>query len=101
MGTPAVDKLSLMRWRAMEAAAVIQRLADYAKQDPDFAPTASHHTTRWHARFGCHEFELLCTEAKFFDTNANHGGGGAIDLAMHCLRLDFKAAIRLLRRKGV
>jgi len=44
------------------------------------------------------DFELLTTGLKWFDTRANVGGGGSIDLAMHLLQLDFKQAVRKLRR---
>lgn len=36
-----------------------------------------------------------------FDTRADKGGGGAIDLAMHLLRLDFVAAVKRLSSSRV
>ena len=41
--------------------------------------------------------ELLATGPKWYDTRAEKGGGGAIDLAMHLLRLDFVAAVKRLQ----
>ncbi|MBZ3343388.1 hypothetical protein IPR00_22095, partial [Xanthomonas perforans] len=38
--------------------------------------------------------ELLATGPKWYDTRAEKGGGGAIDLAMHLLRLDFVSAVK-------
>nr|WP_254176670.1 hypothetical protein [Pseudomonas aeruginosa] len=59
-----------------------------------------------HARLACFIFRflrrpLLVTGAKFFDTRADKGGGGAIDLAMHLLRLDFVAAVKRLSSSRV
>jgi hypothetical protein len=77
-----VDNLVLIRWRAEDAAQLLIRLADHAKPDASFLPISSLHTTRWHARFGAREYELLCTGPKFFDASANKGGGGAVDPAL-------------------
>ncbi len=96
-----VDNLVLMRWRAEDAARLLVRLADHAKPDASFVPISSLHTTRWHARFGAREYELLCTGPKFFDARANKGGGGAVDLVAHCMGLDFKAAVLFLQERGV
>ncbi|WP_440525430.1 hypothetical protein [Serratia nevei] len=41
--------------------------------------------------------ELLATGPKWYDTRAEKGGGGAIDLAMHLLRLDFVSAVKRLQ----
>jgi hypothetical protein len=93
------DDDSLDRWRRIEAAQALVALADYAKQDLDFAPLKDSRTTRWHASVGGRDFELLCTGPKFHDTRAGLGGGGAIDMAMHLLHLRFKQAAALLRQK--
>ena len=96
-----VDNLELARWRGLFAADILLLLAEYAKRDPDFRPRTSHQSTRWHARARGIEFEILCTGPKFLDTRFGKGGGGAIDLAMYLLDLDFKEAVNLLRSKGV
>lgn len=101
MARKAVDNFDLARWRSLDAASVLLLLADYAKQDHDFIPRASLTSTRWHATAGGNDFELLCTGPKFLDTRANKGGGGAIDLAMHLLRMDFRQAAKLLHSRGL
>ncbi len=53
------------------------------KRDPDFQPVKDAATLRLHVAVG----------GQVFDTRADKGGGGAIDLAMHLLRLDFVAAV--------
>ncbi len=73
------------------------KLADHAKRDPTYDPVSSKRTRRWHATVGGLEYELLLTGPKFFDTRAKRGGGGAIDLAMHLLQVDFKCAVAKLR----
>lgn len=96
-----VDNLLLDKWRAMDACVALEALADHAKRDPSFSERTSVGTTRWHASVGNYDFELLCNGPKFFDTRAGHGGGGAVDLAMHLLRLPFKQAVRCLRDRGL
>lgn len=97
----SVDNLEIVRWRQTAAIEVLRVLADYARQDVSFVPRSSHGSTRWHVSVGGTDFELLCTGPKFLDTRANKGGGGAVDLAMHLLGLDFKRAAKLLRAKGM
>ena len=53
-----------------------------AKPDP-------HDPLKWHTPRGV----LSVNGAKFFNWNESTGGGGAIDLAMHLNRMDFKEAI--------
>lgn len=95
---PRVDAEELRRWRGLDAATALSALADHAKPDPSFTPIKTKSTSRWHATAAGREFELLLTGPKFFDTRAEKGGGGAVDLAMHLFCLDFKAATELLRR---
>jgi hypothetical protein len=49
---------------------------------------------KWHTAQGA----ISVTGMKFMNWNQGHGGGGAIDLAMHLNGLDFKAAVGWLRR---
>ncbi|MGA4005822.1 hypothetical protein ACI2US_05560 [Ralstonia nicotianae] len=58
-------------------------------------------SSRWHARYGSREFELLLTGPKFWDTRERKGGGGAVDLVMHLARVDFSDAVRLLESYGL
>jgi hypothetical protein len=92
-----VDKSLLSRWRELPAVDVLSALADYAKRDVTYVALKSPLSSRWHARYGSREFELLLTGPKFWDTRAHKGGGGAVDLAMHIARVDFSEAVRLLR----
>jgi hypothetical protein len=91
--------MELGRWRTIDATIVLAALADHAKRDPTFEPIKNRSTTRWHASVEGRDFELLLTGSKFFDTRADKGGGGAIDLAMHLFRADFKAATNVLRNR--
>ena len=93
----AVDHSSLARWRSLEATAVLRALADYAKRDVTFRPVKDRATSRWHACVRGYEFELLLTGPKFWDTRDKRGGGGAVDLVMHLVRVDFRQAVELLR----
>lgn len=97
----AVDNSELERWRQVDSAKLLGLLADHAKQDVTFRPRATTGATRWHIRVAGAEFEVLCTGPKFMDTRAAVGGGGAVDLAMHLFQVDFIAAVRLLRERGV
>lgn len=101
MARRAVDNSDLQRWRSLDSADVLTVLADYAKRDLTFAPRNDPHSTRWHATLGGLHFELLCTGPKFWDTRSNLGGGGAVDLVMHLLKVDFKQATRTLRDRGL
>ena len=38
---------------------------------------------------------------KFYDTRAQKGGGGAVDLVIHLWRVPFKKAVTTLREAGV
>lgn len=98
---PRVDLGEIGRWRSLDAAVALAALADHAKCDPTFEPIKDRTSTRWHANVAGRDFELLLTGPKFFDTRAETGGGGAIDLAMHLLRADFKTAAGALRKKGL
>jgi hypothetical protein len=97
----AVDNSTLDRWRELDSLLVLRFVAEYLKQDTDYNPRASLGTTRWHANVGGRDYEILCTGAKFHDTRAKHGGGGAVDLVMHLLRLVFKQAVAVLKKSGL
>jgi hypothetical protein len=92
-----VDDGRLAQWRALDALDVLGRLGCYAKRDVSFRPVAAAGTTRYHVNANGRDWELLLTGPKFWDTRANKGGGGAIDLAMHLFALDFKRSVRMLR----
>ena len=92
-----VPEATLARWRALNAVDVLVALADHAKRDPTFIPVKQPGSSRWHACLGGVEFELVLTGAKFWDTRANGGGGGAIDLVLHLTGGDFKKAVAILK----
>lgn len=84
----------------MAATLVLAAIADHAKKDTTFVPIKDATTERWHATVAGREYELLLTGPKYFDTRLQRGGGGAIDLAMHLFRTDFRGATgQLLQRR--
>ena len=97
----AVDNLALLRWREMESIHVLRFLADHIKEDPSFHPRSSRLTTRWHVNVAGRDWEFLCTGPKFWDVRMERGGGGAIDLVMYLYTLKFKAAIAVLKERGI
>lgn len=92
-----VDDAELVKWRALDVEWVLARLCDFVKRDPDFQPIKNAATRRWHVSAAGRQFEILATGPKWYDTRQGRGGGGAIDLAMHLLRVDFKGAVQILR----
>ena len=92
-----VESDDLDRWRTLDAAITLQALADHAKRDVTFEPIKNAGTSRWHATVSGRQFELLLTGPKYFDVKGKKGGGGAVDMAMYVLRLDFKQAVCRLR----
>lgn len=99
MARRSVDNLELERWRLLDAAATVVALSDYAKLDQNYQPRKNRGSTRWHVAAGGREFEVLCTGPRFLDTRSNKGGGGAVDLVMHLLCIDFMSAVQVLREK--
>ncbi|AIO65648.1 hypothetical protein DM82_2817 [Burkholderia oklahomensis] len=96
-----MDKSLLLHWRELPAVDVLTALADHAKRDMSYIALKSPLSSRWHARYGSREFELLLTGPKFWDTRERKGGGGAVDLAMHLARVEFSEAVRLLQSYGL
>lgn len=92
-----IDGAVLARWRGLDATTAVVAIADHAKKDRTFKPVKDAMTSRWHVTVDGHEFELLLTGPKFWDTRAHTGGGGAIDLAMHLGGIDFKSAASRLQ----
>ena len=96
-----VDNKVLDRWQQLDASQVLIAVADYAKEDSSFVPAKNAATTRWQARVGQSEFELLLTGPKCWDARANRGGGGAVDLVMHLNGCHFKPAAAFLVERGL
>jgi hypothetical protein len=82
--------------RAMSVQETLDRLGIYWKRDPDFVPVKDKATVRLNVSIGGGGVELLATGPKWYDTRAKEGGGGAIDLTMHLLRVGFVAAVKQL-----
>jgi hypothetical protein len=91
-----VDDRTLEQWRGLDTLDVLDKLGCYAKRDATFRPITSKKTARYHVNANGRDWELLVTGSKFWDTRANQGGGGAVDLVMHLFNLDFKRALRKL-----
>ncbi|MXS80201.1 hypothetical protein ABF86_05435 [Nitrosomonas sp. GH22] len=84
----------LEQLRSMPVVAALNVLGLYWKRDSDFLPVKDKTTIRLNVSLGGSVVELLATGARWYDTKTNKGGGGAIDLAMHLLRLDFVTAVK-------
>lgn len=95
-----VDNSQLERWRSLRCEQVLPKLATYAKRDASFVPIKDPRSSRWHVRVEEREFELLITGHRFWDTRAECGGGGAVDLVMHLNACRFKEAVQLLCEGG-
>ena len=91
---------TLTSLRDIPSEEALRLLAIYYKADPLYVPLKDPRSRRWHVRTACGEFEILTTgPAKWYDTRAQKGGGGAIDLAMHLLKLSFVDAVKLLAER--
>ena len=97
----SVDNLTLERWRALDALLVLEKLGSYVKVDDAFEPLSAHGTQRYHINVEGQDFELLLRGPKFFNTQLQRGGGGAVDLVMHVRHVDFQGATDLLRTLAV
>jgi hypothetical protein len=90
------DVALLDELRSMTPQQTLDRLGLCWKQDPDFRPQKNAATVRLHVTVGAGVVELVVTGARWYDTRARKGGGGAIDLTMHLCGLDFVGAVKRL-----
>ncbi len=90
------SKATLTRLRELPAGDALALLSTHVKLDPTYVPVKDDHCRRWQVRTAYGEFEILTTGPKWYDTRAQSGGGGAIDLAMHVLGLSFVDAVKYL-----
>ncbi|EKS4072492.1 hypothetical protein QB142_004535 [Salmonella enterica] len=90
------DDARINHLRIVPVLAVLDALGLYWKRDATFQPVKDKNTVRVHVSLGGAVVELLATGPKWYDVQADRGGGGAIDLAMHLLRLDFVNAVKRL-----
>lgn len=91
-----IDNLKLERYRSFPADVILVAVADHAKLDPTFKPIKNSESARWHASIAGKEFEFVLTGSKFWDTRAEIGGAGAVDLVMHLMGLSFRKAVRVV-----
>ena len=88
---------TLATLRDIPSEQVLSSLAIDYKADPTYVPVKDPRSRRWHVHTGCGDFEILTTGPhKWFDTRAQKGGGGAIDLTMHLLQAPFVEAVKRL-----
>jgi len=80
----------------MPVAEALDRLGLHWRRDPDFRPHRDPRTTWLHVTVGAGVVELVVTGARWYDTRARKGGGGAIDLTMHVLGVSFVDAVKRL-----
>lgn len=90
------DPSLLSDLRAISSVDALTSLATLVKADPTFVASKDARSQRWHVYTECGDFGILTTGPNWYDTRAQIGGGGAIDLAMHLLNLPFVDAVRRL-----
>jgi hypothetical protein len=91
------DPAALDALRSMPPAETLDRLGLHWRRDPDFRPQKNAATVRLYVTVGAGVVELVVTGARWYDTRAQRGGGGAIDLTMHLLNLPFVDAVKRLQ----
>ncbi|EEH6870601.1 hypothetical protein G0R39_004511 [Salmonella enterica] len=91
------DEARIAYLRQVSVVATLDALGIYWKRDATFEPLKDKATVRVHVSLGGAVVELLATGPKWYDTRTEQGGGGAIDLAMYLLRLDFVSAVKRLQ----
>jgi len=74
----------------------LDRLGLHWRRDPDFRPQKNAATVRLYVTVGAGVVELLATGVRWYNVRERKGGGGAIDLTMHLLRLSFVDAVKHL-----
>ena len=99
--TRSFDQKRLARLRDVPLQLALESLGLYVAVDRDFVPIKDSRTLRWVVTVEYGNVELLVTDLKWFDTREGKGGGGAIDLAMHLLRIDFVQAVKRLGAAGL
>lgn len=95
-GKRSFDPILVNQLRDLPVIDVLDLLRLDWKVDRDFSPLKSHETIRLNVAVGSGGFELVVTGRRWFDTRAEKGGFGGIDLSMHLLKLDFVGAVKRL-----
>ena len=99
MRVKAFNNTLLERYRNVNCEKILPMICDYLKEDSAFQPMKNINTRRWNIHIAGRYVELLTTGPKWFDVRANKGGGGAIDLIIHLMDIDFVSAVKFLRKK--
>jgi len=85
--------------RALPIPEALMLLGLYVKLDRSYRPRKAPQERRLHVSLKLGEVvELLLIGEKWFDTRAEQGGGGAIDLVMHLYGESFLQAVQRLQR---
>jgi len=85
--------------RSLSILEALMHLDLYAKVDRSYRPRKDTRELRLHVSMKSGEVvELLLIGEKWFDTRAEQGGGGAIDLVMHLYGESFPQAVQRLKR---
>lgn len=92
----AFDEPLLRKLREVPLMDGMRALGRHVAIDRDFAPVKDSRTQRWIVDAGTGKAELLVTGQKWFDTRADRGGGGMIDLVMHLDGVVFVDAVKIL-----
>lgn len=79
----AVDNAKSERLRCLPALNCLQALVAHWKVDRTYVPRLATGTQRIHVSAAGRDWELLVEGERFYDTRAQAGGGGAIDLVIH------------------
>ncbi len=95
-----IDEAEIASLRRMSVDNTLDLLGLYAKIDRDYQPKKNTKSKRINVSLNSSVIELVVTNEKWYDTNAQRGGGGAIDLTMHLYRETFVQAVRRLQAKG-
>ena len=97
MGRVHFDEAALSWLRGLPIEPVLDALGLFWRRDEAFKPEKDPRTVRLFvsSKEGA-AWELLVTGVKWFDSRAEKGGGGSIDLTMHLLKIDFLSAVALL-----
>jgi hypothetical protein len=76
---------------------VVELIGGHRAVDRSYRAIKDPRSERWHVSSERGDFELLVTGAKWYDTRAERGGGGAIDLVMHLTGDTFAEAVARLQ----
>lgn len=104
MGRRKISTAVAYRLRQLPLVVLLDWLQDdhllFWKRDREFRPLKDRHSLRVLVSSASGpSWELIISGEKWFDTRTRVGGGGAIDLAMYLLKIDFLKAMQLLSER--